>query len=314
MGINVRPPNWLALQAYCRVVELHSFSAAARHLEMTGGAVSKLVAQLEADVGVRLLQRTTRSLQVTEEGQRFYAAALRLQEDMDSALDEARHSQASLTGRLRVAVPTSFALMWLSKRLPPFLGAHPHLTVELDLNDRYVDLVAEGMDCALRVAAQLPDSSLVARPLGAVQRVLVASPAYLASAPALTCPDDLAQHACLIYTQTEAPGAWALTGTRSGAAVQVQGRYRVNNSVMLREALLAGQGVTLTPRFVVHDLLASGQLQELLPAHRAPDLRIFGVVARPRYTPRKVQVFLDYVAQQVDGSTEFVAPVAADPQ
>lgn len=307
----MRAPNWLALQAFCRVVELHSFTAAARHLEMTGGAVSKLVAQLEAYVGVRLLHRTTRSLQVTEDGQRFYAAALRLQEDLHSALDEARHSSASPGGRLRVAVPTSFALMWLSSRMPAFLQAHPQLTVELDLNDRYVDLVAEGMDCALRVAAQLPDSSLVARTLGVAQRVLVAAPAYLASAPALVCPEDLVHHACLVYTQTDSPGTWPLAGAHNSAPVQVQGRYRVNNSVMLREALLAGQGITLTPRFVVHDLLASGQLHELLHAHRAPDLRIYGVVTQQRNTPRKVQVFLDYVARQLASSH---GVMAATPQ
>ena len=307
MRKSLHPPNWPALQAFCRVVEQQSFTAAARHLGLTGGAVSKLVAQLEADVGVVLLQRTTRSLQVTEAGQRFYTATVRLQEDMHSALDEARGSGASAVGRLRVAVPTSFALMWLARHVPAFMQAHPQLTLDLELNDRYVDLVAEGMDCAIRIATTLPDSSLVARPLGEVQRVLVAAPGYLASAPRLATPEDLLHHACLIYTQTDSPGAWPLRGTPGGEPVQVQGHLRVNNSVMLREALLAGQGVTLTPRFVVHDLLASGALTELLPTHRPPNLRIYGVVAQQRHLPRKVQVFLDFVAQQVAASTEFTA-------
>ena len=307
MGKSLHPPNWPALQAFCRVVEQQSFTAAARHMGLTGGAVSKLVAQLEADVGVVLLQRTTRSLQVTEAGQRFYTAAVRLQEDMHSALDDARGSGAGAAGRLRVAVPTSFALMWLARHVPAFMQAHPQLTLDLDLNDRYVDLVAEGMDCAIRIATALPDSSLVARPLGEVQRVLVAAPSYLISAPPLVTPEDLPHHACLIYTQTDSPGAWPLRGTPHGAPVQVQGHLRVNNSVMLREALLAGQGVTLTPRFVVHDLLASGVLAELLPTHRPPNLRIYGVVAQQRHLPRKVQVFLDFVAQQVAASTEFTA-------
>lgn len=291
------------------MVEQQSFTAAARHLGLTGGAVSKLVAQLEADVGVQLLQRTTRSLQVTEGGQRFYAAAVRLQEDMHSALDDARGSGASAGGRLRVAVPTSFALMWLARHVPVFLQAHPQLTLDLDLNDRYVDLVAEGMDCAIRIATTLPDSTLVAHPLGQVQRVLVAAPGYLASAPPLATPEDLLHHACLIYTQTDSPGAWPLRGTPGGTPLQVQGRLRVNNSVMLREALLAGQGVTLTPRFVVHDLLASGALVELLPTHRPAPLRIFGVVAQQRHLPRKIHVFLDFVARQLNGSTEMVGEV-----
>jgi DNA-binding transcriptional LysR family regulator len=306
----MRTPSLVGMQAFRRVVELKSFTAAARSLEMTGGAVSKLVAQLEADVGVRLLHRTTRTVAVSEEGQAFYAAAVRLQEDLTVAMGEARRGLTSPTGRLRVAAPTSFALMWLSSRMPAFMAAYPQLTLDLSLNDRFVDLVAEGFDCAIRITTQLADSSLVARRLGAVQRVLVASERYLADAPTLQKPEDLHNHACLIYTQTPDPGEWPLRGTANAAPVVVQGRYRVNNSVMLRDALLAGQGLTLTPRFVVHDLLDSGQLQELLPAHRPHNLIIYGVVAHPRYASHKVQVFFDFLAQQMQHSAALGGAIA----
>lgn len=292
-------PNLLGLRAFRRVVELQSFRAAARSLEMTGGTVSKLVAQLEADVGVRLLHRTTRSVQVSEEGQAFYAATVRLQDDLAEAVEAARRGLASPTGRLRVATPTSFGLTWLSSRMPTFMAAYPQLTLDLSLSDHFVDLVADGFDCAIRITTQLADSTLVARCLGEVQRVLVASPQYLANAPALQKPQDLQHHACLIYTQTPAPGEWPLKGTANASPVVVNGRYRVNSSVMLRDALLAGQGLTLTPRFVVHDLLASGQLLELLPSHRPKNLQVYGVVANPRYASRKVKAFFDFLALQM---------------
>jgi DNA-binding transcriptional LysR family regulator len=292
-------PSLLAIQAFTRVVEMNSFTAAARAMEMTGGAVSKLVAQLEADVGVRLLHRTTRSVRVSEEGQAFYTATLRMQEDLSAAIDEARRSTTSLTGRLKVSAPTSFALMWLSSRMPAFMAAHSQLVLDLTLSDSFVDLIAQDFDCAIRIASQLPDSGLVARRLGEVQRVLVASSGYLATAPQLNSPADLPNHRCLIYTQTSFPGEWAFQGTANGEPVTVNGQYRVNNSVMLRDALLAGQGLTLTPLFVVRDLLASGQLQELLPSHQPKNLLVHGVIAHQRYASRKVQVFFDFVAQQL---------------
>lgn len=292
-------PNLLGMLAFRRVVELQSFRAAAQGMAMTGGAVSKLVAQLEADLGVRLLHRTTRSVRVSEEGQAFYTAVVRLQEDLDMAIDDARRGLSSPMGRLRVSVPTSFALMWLSPRMPTFMDAYAQLTLDLSLSDSFVDLVAEGFDCAIRIATQLADSTLVARRLGEVQRVLVASTRYLAQAPTIHTPHDLQHHPCLVYTQTPFPGEWPLSDGASAQPVQVQGRYRVNNSVMLRDALLADQGITLTPRFVVHDLLESGQLQELLPAHRPQNLLIYGVVAHPRHASRKVQVFFDFLAQQM---------------
>lgn len=298
MRKNKQTPNLPALQAFRRVVELRSFQAAADALGVSGPTVSKLVAQLEADVGVRLLQRTTRTVGVTEEGVGFYATAVRIDEELAAALDEARHRATSASGLLRVAVPTSFALMWMSRRMPVFMNAHPHITLDLSLNDSFVDLVAQGFDCAIRIAAHLPDSGLVARPLGHTAQVLVAAPAYLDIAPPLHSPRDLVDHACMVYTQTAQPLAWP-SAVPGQAPVVVSAHYRVNNSVMLRDALLAGQGLALTPRFVVHDLLASGQLRELLPAHRLEDLTVFGVVPQSRYLPRKVRVFLDFISQEM---------------
>jgi DNA-binding transcriptional LysR family regulator len=287
------------MHAFRRVVELQSFNAAARSLELTGGAVSKLVTQLERDLGVRLLHRTTRTVSVSAEGAVFYEAAVRILDEVDAAADAVRTDAAAPAGRLRVSVPTSFALMWLARRLPLFMAAWPQLELDLSLNDRFVDIVQEGFDCALRISTDLPDSSLVARRVGTVQRLLVGAPAYLEQAPPLRQPDDLAEQACLIYTQTPAPNEWPLRGAAGGKPVRVSGVFRVNNSVMLRDLLMAGLGVTLTPDFVVRDLVDGGRLVELLPGHRPVPLTVFGVVAHQRYVPHKVRVFLDFVEREL---------------
>ncbi|MFT3955022.1 MAG: LysR family transcriptional regulator [Piscinibacter sp.] len=284
------------MQAFRRVVELQSFGAAARSLEITGGAVSKLVAQLEHDLGVRLLHRTTRSVSASAEGQAFYRDAVRILEEVDAAAEAVRGGAVVASGRLRVSLPTSFALAWLSPRLPAFMRAHPHIELDLALNDRYVDMAHEGFDCAIRIATDLPDSSLVARRLGVVQRLLVAAPSYLELAPPLARPQDLGMHACLVYSQDGGPAEWPLKGVTPH---RTRGHCRVNNSIMLREMLLDGLGVTLTPDFVVDDLLAAGRLVELLPAHRPAPHVVFGVVSTTRHVPRKVGVFLDFVGDQL---------------
>lgn len=299
------------MHAFRRVVELQSFNAAARSLQMTGGAVSKLVAQLEADLGVRLLQRTTRNVRVAAEGAAFYQAAVRILDDLDAAAESVRADVAAPAGPLRVAVPTSFALMSLSPRLPAFVARHPGIALDLVLNDRYVDIVQEGFDCAIRIASHLPDSTLVARRLGTVRRVLVAAPAYLRAAPPLRTAEDLQSHACLVYSQDGGPVAWPLA--RGNRPLAISGSLRVNNSVMLRHLLLAGQGVTLTPEFVVADLLAAGRLVQLLPACRPPELLVHGVTAHPRFVPNKVAVFLDFVRDTVaTASRQRPARQAAD--
>ena len=260
-----------------------------------GGAVSKLVAQLEQDLGVRLLHRTTRSVSVSTQGAVYYQDAVRILDEVDAAAEAVRGASAAPGGRLKLSLPTSFAIAWLASRLPEFMHAYPQVELDVVLNDRYVDIVQEGFDCAIRIAAQLPDSTLVARRLGSVQRLLVASPSYLDMAPPLRGPQDLSAHACLVYSQDGGLAEWPLTGV---LPVQIHGTCRVNNSVLLRELLLAGLGVTLTPDFVVADLIAEGRLVELLPQHRPAAQGVFGIVAHQRHVSRKVAAFLDFVASQ----------------
>ncbi|MBT9504550.1 MAG: LysR family transcriptional regulator [Burkholderiaceae bacterium] len=292
-------PSTPALLAFRRVAELRSFKAAAASLGLSGGAVSKLVAQLEAELGVRLLTRSTRHVALSEAGARYLASVGAALDALGEAGASLREQAERVGGRLKVAVPSSFALMWLARRLPDLLVRFPELQVELSLSDQFVDLLEGGHDCALRIATALPSSSLVARRLGSVPRVLVASPAYLRHAPPLRRPQDLLQHNCLLYSLSSTPGIWPLREWRDGQwhelALEVSGSLRANNSVVLREALLAGIGLMLTPLFVVRDLLDSGAVQPLLGDCMPAPHVLYGVMPQARQVPARLRAFLDFV-------------------
>lgn len=288
-------PSLQGMRAFRAVVETQSFKGAGARLGLGGSAVSKLVAALEKEVGAVLLQRTTRSVALTDAGSQFLEAVVRVLDETDAALDLLREQGEQPRGRLRVSVPTSFALQWLSPRLPDFLVRYPELRLDLALNDRYADLAAEGYDCALRIGAELPDSNLVVRRLGSVQRLLVAAPRYLKAAPPLHGPLDLSAHDALLYSLSRSGRQWTFQRDGKLLRVPVSGRLTVDNSVMLRDTLLAGIGITQTPDFVVRDLLEAGQLRELLPACRPPAIGVYGVVTQRRYLPLKTRVFLEFV-------------------
>ena len=291
-------PTIHAMTAFRRVVETRSFKQAATGIGLSGGAVSKLVAQLEADLGTQLLARTTRSLSVTEAGERFYASVVLILDELEQASATARDTARIPSGTLRVSVPTSFALMRLAQRLPDFLVRYPEVALQLNLDDQFVDLVEGGYDCALRIAAQMPDSTLVARRLGSAALVTVAAPRYLRRAAKLARPEDLLAHDCLTHAASGAPTIWTFTdGSGPDRAIEVSGSFRVNNSVMLRHALVSGCGVSLTPSFVVEDLIASGQLVRVLERHPARPLIVYGVTAHVKHLPQKVSAFLEFARQ-----------------
>jgi DNA-binding transcriptional LysR family regulator len=288
-------PSLQSMRAFRAVVETRSFKRAGAQLGLGGSAVSKLVAALEQELGALLLQRTTRSLALTEDGAAFYESAVRVLDETDLAVERLRERAGAPQGLLRVSVPTSFALRWLAPRLPDFLVRHPGLRLDLSLNDRFVDLVAERFDCALRIGAELPDSSLVARRLGRVPRVLVAAPRYLKRAPPLRTPADLAAHDALVYVLSAGGSQWPFVVGGRRVHIEVGGCLRVDNSVLLRETLLAGIGIAQTPHFVVQDLIEARRLEVLLPQHAPAPLGVHGVTTQRRHLPRKTEVFLDFI-------------------
>lgn len=283
------------LLVFAAVAEAGSFSAAARALGVSKSAVSKQVSQLEATVGARLLQRTTRRLSLTEAGAALLARGQRVLAELDGVETDLGRLGGPPRGLLRLSAPMSFGQRHVAPLLPAFLAAHPGVQVELDLTDRTVDLIGERFDCAVRVG-RLPDSTLVARRLAPARRVVCAAPDYLARHGVPRTPEALRRHACLDYTYLAAPGGWPFTSGSRTRRIAVRGPLSSNNGEALRDAALAGLGIALLPTFIVGDDLRADRLRALLTAYECWDASIFAVYPPTRHVPAKLRAFVDFLA------------------
>lgn len=288
-----------SMRVFARAVELGSLSAVAREMGATQPTVSKIVAGLEAELGARLLTRTTTTLAPTEAGARFYRRARELLEAFDEAAADVKGSQERPEGRLRVAAPVSFGVLHLNRLVHEFMTRYPGIEVDLMLNDRFVDPVAEGVDVTLRIGRDLPPD-VIARPVAESRRRIVAAPALLRDGPKIRQPDDLAKHAYLHYASPANAQPLELRH-RDGrvASVAVRGRYRINNSLAIRESLLAGAGLTLAPDWLVGDLLAHGRLETVLPAWSARPHELFLLFAPGRYRPARARLFIEFLGARL---------------
>jgi DNA-binding transcriptional LysR family regulator len=289
-----------AMHTFVRVVEAGSFSAVARELATTQSAVSKQVAALERHLGARLLARTTRSLSLTDDGERYFEQIRRLVADVVEAEASVRRGRAMLSGWLRVAASVGFGQRVLMPMIKGFVAAHPAVRIDMKLSDGFVDLIEQGIDVAVRVGA-LADSRVIARRVGTTERSLLASRGYLASRPArqrkLRVPADLAQHACIVYTELATRNAWTLrTPDGSDVTVRVEPAFQTNSSEGVRAATLAGLGITYSPQFMFDDALARGEVVRLLPEWSAPPLPIHLLTTPERRGAAKVRAFGDAVA------------------
>lgn len=287
-----------AMQAFVRAVELGSLSAVAREQQSTQPTISKIVAALETDMGVRLLERSTTSLSPTEAGRRFYERACRVLDEYAEAVSDARGLSDHPAGRVRISAPASFGVLRLNALVLAFQQRSPEVEVELLFDDRFVDLVEEGVDVAVRLGATLPPN-VIARRIAVSPRMLVASPDYLAQHPRIRQPADLARHQILRFTWLAAGDDIVLDGPGGQALVSAPCRYRVNNSLAMRESFVAGTGFGLTPAWLVQDLLDSGTLQRVLPRWSAPAQEAFLVYPSRRYQPARVRVLLDFLAAEI---------------
>lgn len=286
------------LQTFVAVVEAGSFSAAAARLDCAKSAASRQVAALEGHLGVQLLNRTTRRLSLTDAGREFYERAQRILADLEEAELSVAAEQTALRGRLRLAAPLSFGLRHLAPALDEFLADHPELVLDLDLDDRRINLVEEGFDLALRIG-ELADSSLVARPLAPIRMQLCASPAYLRRHGTPQTPADLAFHAGLVYGNIPEAQQWRFLDANDKVhSVKVPARLRANNGDVLVQAALAGLGLVVTPTFIAHRALAAGELVPVLPEYRAPGTRAYAVYPSRRHLPQRVRVLIDFLAQR----------------
>jgi DNA-binding transcriptional LysR family regulator len=286
-----------ALVAFVRVVDARSYSAAARQAGATTSALSKRVAKLEGALGVRLLERTTRRLAPTEAGAAFYERCLRVLDELGEAERAATRLGGGARGTLRMSAPVIFGELHVAPLVPRLLERHPGLGADLWLSDRYVDLVDEGFDLALRIG-RLADSSLAARRLGAVPAVVCASPAYLERRGVPRRPDDLAGHECLRYSLAGAGREWRLRGPDGRErAYAAAGRCSLNHGGAMREIALAGGGLAQLPLFLVAEALAAGRLRAVLDDYRPPDFGIYAVHPAGRAPSPKVRAAVDFFAE-----------------
>jgi LysR family transcriptional regulator, regulator for bpeEF and oprC len=283
--------RFLLMTCFARAVETGSFSAAGRDLGIGQPKVSRYVAALEQHLGTRLMHRSTRSVTLTPEGERFYIEARRILDAMAEAESSAR-SEAQPSGLLRVACPTTLGRVYLLPLMRPLLDRYSRMELDVQISDRYVDLVDEAVDLAIRIGT-LQDSALRARRIGMIERVCVASADYLARRGAPKTPDDLHDHDCVVYTLLSSGATWHFRDTE----VTVGGRLRVNSPDAVHEAVLSGIGVGYGPFWLFEDALRSGAVTLLLHDHLAPPVPLQFVYAAHRLLPRRASVFMDFVAE-----------------
>lgn len=287
-----------SLRCFVRAVELGSLSAVAREEGSTQPTVSKLMAALERDLGVRLLERSTTSLQPTPQGSRFYQRAQGVLAEYQEAVAEARGQTETPAGLIRVNAPAAFGQFRLNALLAPFLAQYPQVDIELILDDRMVDLVKEGVDIAVRQGRDLPPDA-IARRVAVSPRQLVAAPSYLQAHGKPRTPQDLARFDYIRFAWLADGDVLTLHKGDQIETVLTQGRYRVNNALAIRESLAAGGGIGLCPLWLVQDLLDSGELVRVLPSWHGQPQPVHLLSPSRRYQPMRARLLLDYLSTHI---------------
>ena len=285
------------IEAFIAVMETGSFSAAGLRLDLSKSVISKRVSDLETVLGVRLLNRSTRGAHLTEVGQEFYQRARDIMQQLKDAVESATEDKGRLCGQLRIAAPMSFGTMHLGNLLYRFLQDHPELELLLSLDDRKTDIEASGVDLGIRIT-QMKDSTLIARKLGMSHRIVCCSPGY---AEAYGLPhgiDGLAGHRCIGYSNVYSGQLWQfepVAGSGQPRAIPVKASLIFNNGECMRDAAIAGLGLTLLPLFIVADALREGRLINAMPGDTPTPDTIYAMYPRRRYQPRKVRAVVEYL-------------------
>jgi len=285
-----------AINVFRRVVELGSFKGAAEDLALSKAAISKNINELEAYLQNPLINRTTRKMFITEHGQRYYQQVCSVLDDLTHADLSIIESSQQPRGKLRVSVPMSVGLAQINPAICAFMKLHSGISIEVVMCDQYIDLVEQGVDVAIRGGGQLKNSSLKARKLMNIKRVLCASSNYLESASPLSVLEDLQQHNCLIYSLSSSPRQWLFRHKEKVTTIDLNvGSYVVNNSLGLKQALLADLGIALIPKMLVAVELESEQLIELLPQWQADSHELYAIYPYHRESSAKLRAFVDFL-------------------
>ena len=284
----------LSMSVFRRVAETGSFSEVAREMTLSQPSVSKHVAALEKHLNVKLLSRSTRQLNLTDAGKLYYNQCTHILDELIETESIMRNQQSRPTGTLRINTPVTFGELDIVPHVWSFLANYPELNIELIMDDHYVDLVKEGVDMAVRVGP-MTDSSLIARKIGDSPRVTVASPDYLAEHGEPKTLQDLKSHSCIVYTLLTTRNEWHFMGPKGKETVRVNGRFSVNNPRSIRQAVLAGQGIAVTPTWLIGDALKKGQVKVILNEYVPTPLDIHAVYPERHFVPAKVRYFIDYL-------------------
>ncbi|MDE1883165.1 MAG: LysR family transcriptional regulator [Rhodospirillales bacterium] len=292
-------PDLEAWGIFAKIAETGSFARAAAELKLSKPTVSKAVARLEERIGTALFNRTSRRLSLTESGRQAAAGAARLLAEGEAVEALATLQAVIPSGMVRMSAPMSFGVANLAPLLPELFAAYPNITIDLHLSDEIVDLIGGGFDLALRIAA-LPDSSLRARHVCRVRRVLVGAPAYFANREKPRSPRDLAQHDCLGYTYVPNPDRWRfLRASGEEEVATLRGPLRANNADALRPMLLAGLGLAVQPEFAVSEDLKAGLLEVLMPEWTMPPISVNLVTPPGRHRPARVAAVIEFLARRL---------------
>ena len=289
------------VQLFARIVETGSFSKASADLGITQPTATKHVAALEAKLGARLLNRNTRGVSATEIGALYYEKCKAIQRELEEADSLASLLQSKVGGQLRISTSVAFGRRIATPLALRFMREHPEVTIDLSFDDRYVNLVEQGVDVALRMG-RLADSALGARYLGTNPWLTAAAPAYLAERGTPRVPGDLPGHACLIYSSVQGDDRWSFTGpSGEEASVPVAGPLRSNNLSAVLAACRAGMGLAVLPWYVARESLADGSIVPVLPEQTLPSQELHAVFPSPKLVPGKVRSFIEFLKTQLEG-------------
>lgn len=286
------------MHTFVRVVEAGSLSAAADRLDIAKSAVSRRLAELEARLGVQLLNRTTRRINLTDSGRQFYQRCQRILADLDETEQQVSSEHAELRGTIRIAAPLSFGITHLAPVLDDFLTEHGEVSLDLDLNDRLVNLMDEAVDLAIRIG-RLEDSSLVARRLAPARLVVCASPGYLRQHGEPRHPNELVHHQGLTYSYISEGQLWQfIQPDGSPLSVRVPYRMRANNGDVLLRAAIDGLGILATTTFIAYDAINQGLLKPILCDYTLKEANVYAIYPAQRHLPRRVRLLIDYLVSR----------------
>ena len=288
-----------AIEVFRRVIELGSFKAAAEDLNLSKAAISKNINELEDFLKTALINRTTRKLHITESGQIYYDQVKTILDNLASADLSIIESSDVLRGSLKISIPMTLGVLKINPIICDFMKLHPDVSIEVVMSDSYIDLVEQGIDIAIRGGGLLKNSSLKSRKLLDIERVLCAAPEYLKNSPKLEQPTDIAFHNCLIYTLASSK-SWTFNKGEESQIIDINpSSYAVNNGLGLKQAILSGLGVTLTPRMFVADELSNGEVVALLQDWEAETHALYAVYPFHKEQSAKIRTFIDFLVENL---------------